>query len=156
MSAVMKNREYIAGALIASIGAFAIVEGRSYGVGSLTSMGSGFFPVALGVGMVALGIIMAVFPAAPTTGHANLHKVSAPDWRAAVAIAAGVILFIALANTTGLAPAIFGCVFASALGTRTTTAKEAAVLALGVMVFGVLLFRYGLKVPFPILAGVLY
>ena len=153
---MIRHRDHYAGALIAAIGAFAVVEGRSYGIGSLTAMGSGFFPVALGVGMILLGIAMAVLPQSAPTGHANLHKVSAPDWRAAAAIAAGVVLFILLANSTGLAPAIFACVFASALGTRQTTWKEALVLALGVMVFGVLLFRYGLQVPFPILAGVIY
>jgi len=66
-----------------------------------------------------------------------------------------VVLFILLADTAGLAPAIFACVFASALGTSRTTLTEALLLALGVMVFGVLLFAYGLKVPFPILTGVL-
>ncbi len=156
MNQFLKYREYIAGALMAAIGAFAVIEGQSYGIGSLTSMGSGYFPVALGIGLILMGILMVLFPQAAPTGHENLHKISAPDWRAALAIATGVVLFILLANSAGLAPAIFACVFASALGTRSTTLKEAALLALGVMVFGVLLFAYGLKVPFPIIAGVLY
>jgi hypothetical protein len=156
MSGHSRLREYIAGALIAGIGAFAVIEGRTYGIGGLSNMGSGFFPVALGVGMIALGVMMALFPQPAPTGHENLHKISAPDWRAAAAIAAAVALFILLANEAGLAPAIFACVFTAALGTRQTKLREALVLALGVTVFGVLLFAYGLKVPFPIIAGVLY
>jgi hypothetical protein len=156
MSGFTRYREHISGSLIAAIGAFAVVEGQTYGIGKLTSMGSGFFPVMLGVGMILCGVLMVLFPQTPVTGHANLHKVDAPDWRAAAAISGGVIMFMALAKAAGLAPAIFACVFVSALGVRKTTLREAALLALGVMVFGVLLFSYGLKVPFPIIAGVLY
>ena len=149
------HRDHIAGALIAAIGAFAVAMGQSYGFGDLHNIGSGFFPVVLGVGMILLGIAMAVWPQRSITGLVAHHKIGAPDWRAAAAITSGVALFILLANSAGLAPAIFACVFASALGTSRTSLKEALLLALGVTVFGVLLFAYGLKVPFPILTGVL-
>ena len=56
-------------------------------------------------------------------------------------------------SAAGLAPATFACVFAGALGTRGTRMTEAALLALGVTVFGVLLFSFGLKLQFPIIAG---
>ena len=50
----------------------------------------------------------------------------------------------------GLAPATFACVFVSAMGDRSATWKSAFLLALGITVFGVALFVYVLKVPFPI------
>ena len=160
MTAFARHRDYYAGALVALIGAGAIMEGQSYGIGTLTAMGSGFFPVALGAGLIALGVLMAAL-AAPASGmapalaaHSPGHALAAPDWRGAAGIAAAVALFIGLANAAGLAPATFACVFAGALGTRETTLKEAALLALGVTVFGVLLFSLGLKVQFPILRGV--
>ncbi len=137
---------------MALIGAGAIVEGQSYGFGTLGNIGSGFFPVMLGAGLVAMGALMAATAGRTAGDHA---AASAPDWRGTVAITAAVALFIALANAAGLAPATFACVFAGALGTRTTTAREAALLALGVTVFGVLLFSLGLKVQFPIIRGVL-
>lgn len=56
MTAFARHRDCIAGALVALIGAGAIVEGQSYGVGTLTAMGPGFFPVALGAGLVGLGV----------------------------------------------------------------------------------------------------
>jgi len=46
-------------------------------------------------------------------------------------------------------------VFVGALGTSSTRLVEAAVLAAAVTVFGVVLFRYGLQVQFPIIRGVL-
>lgn len=151
MTHFARNRDYYAGALSALIGAGAIFEGRQYGVGSLTDMGSGFFPVALGVGMVVMGVAMALARSPAPPGPA----VQAPDWRGAAAIIAAVALFIALADRAGLAPATFACVFVGALGTRTTKLIEAVILAAGVTVFGVLLFHYGLQVQFPILRGVM-
>lgn len=146
-----RNRDYFAGALMALIGAFAIVEGREYGIGTLTQMGSGFFPVMLGAGLILMGAIMAAVRSPAPDGHAA----SGPSLRGTLAIGAAVLLFMGLARTAGLAPATFASVFVGALGTRTTTSREAALLAAGVTVFGVLLFAFGLKVPFPVLAGVL-
>jgi hypothetical protein len=147
-----RNRDYYAGALVALIGAGAIAEGQSYGFGSLGDVGPGFFPVLLGVGLVAMGALMA---ATSGRGADSDASAAAPDRRGTVAIVLAVALFIALADTAGLAPATIACVFAGALGTRTTTWRQAALLALGVTVFGVLLFSLGLKVQFPIIRGVL-
>lgn len=151
MTSFERNRDYYAGVVVALIGAGAIAQGISYGVGNLYAMGSGFFPVALGTGMILLGILMAVFRAPSNAAHAA----SPPDWRGALAIALAVVLFILLAGSAGLLPAIFACVFVGALGTRTTTLREAAILAACVAIFGVLLFSLGLKIQFPILRGVL-
>ncbi len=151
MTHFARKRDYYAGALTALIGAGSIYEGQQYGIGGLADMGSGFFPVVLGVGMVVMGAVMAL---ARSPAPAD-HVAQAPDWRGAAAIIAAVALFIALADRAGLAPATFACVFVGALGTRTTKLVEAVLLALGVTVFGVLLFRYGLQVQFPIIRGVL-
>lgn len=151
MSRFARHRDYYAGALMALIGAGAIVEARSYGIGTPTQMGSGFFPAALGAGLILMGAIMAaIHNPAPDT-----HAAASPDWRGALAIASAVALFMLLARPAGLAPATFAAVFVGALGTRTTTLGEAALLAAGVTVFGVLLFSFGLKVQFPIITGVL-
>lgn len=155
MSSFQRNRDYYAGALMALIGAGAILEGTTYGVGKLTAMGSGFFPVALGVGLVLMGGLMAVFRAPAPADAPGSHAAGPPDWRGAAAIASAVLLFIALAKEAGLFPAIFACVSVAALGTRSTTLREAALLGLAVAVFGVLVFSLGLKVQFPILRGVL-
>ena len=151
MSRLAKHRDVFAGGLIALIGAGAIAEGWQLGIGGLSNMGSGFFPVMLGAALVLLGGAMAVIHAPAPAGH---HATS-PDWRGAAAIALAVVLFVLLADNVGLLPAIFACVFVAALGTRVTTLKEALLLAAGVTIFGIGLFSYVLKVPFPILRGVL-
>ena len=153
MSGFARHREHYAGLLIAAVGAGAIYEGAQYGIGTLTDMGSGFFPVMLGVGMIVMGALMAV--TRPAVGDGHGHGLQAPNWRGAAAIVAAVALFILLANRAGLAPATFCCVFVGALGTKGTRLVEAALLAAAVTVFGVVLFRYGLQIQFPILRGVM-
>jgi hypothetical protein len=42
------------------------------------------------------------------------------------------------------------CVFVAALGDKTSTLKNSAILAAGITVAGCFLFSYVLKVPFPL------
>ena len=151
MTGFDRHREHYAGLLIAAIGAGAIYEGSHYGVGTLTNMGSGFFPIMLGVGMILMGALTALMRPAAVEGHG----IQAPNWRGAAAIVAAVALFVILANRAGLAPATFACVFVGALGSSDTKLGQAAILAAVVTIFAIGLFRYGLQVQFPILAGVL-
>jgi hypothetical protein len=157
MSTVNK-RDYYAGALVALIGAGAAYQGSSYGIGTLAQMGSGFFPTAIGCGMILIGAAIAATgggaePAATTGLEDPHHAPTTMDWRGWVAIISGVALFMALCEFVGLLPAIFACVFVSAMGSTTTTWKEAAVLAAGVSAFGIALFSYLLQVQIPILRG---
>jgi hypothetical protein len=151
------KRDYYAGAFIALIGAGAAYEGSTLGIGSLAQMESGFFPTVIGVGMILVGAAIAVSggtagPAA--TGLEDPHHADSPmDWRGWIAIIAGVGLFMGLCEYAGLMPAIFACVFVSAMGSTTTTWKEAVVLAVCVTVFGIVLFAYGLQIQIPILRG---
>jgi hypothetical protein len=153
-----RNRDYFSGALMALIGAGTAYQGSQYGIGSLAAMESGFFPTVLGVGLVLVGAAIAASHSnagEATTGLENpSHGApAAMDWRSWIAIIIGVCLFIACSEYLGLMPAIFSCVFVSAIGSRSTSWKQALALALGVTVFGVLLFGYGLKVQIPILRG---
>ena len=55
MSSGGRRTDYYAGALVAVIGAGAAFVSSHYRVGTLTSMGPGFFPVALGVLLAVMG-----------------------------------------------------------------------------------------------------
>jgi Tripartite tricarboxylate transporter TctB family len=122
-------------------------------------MGSGFFPTAIGIGMILIGAAIAVSgegasPAAPEHTE-TVHSISRSfDWRGWIAIIAGICLFMAFSEYAGLLPAIFACVFVSAMGARTTSWKEAIVLAACVTAFGIALFSLGLKIQIPILRGI--
>src|SRR5262249_2662777 len=152
-----RKRDYYAGALIALIGAAASYEGSKYGIGSLDEMGSGFFPVAIGFAMILTGASIAISGGKmekQTPGPQLYAASSSVDWRGWIAIIGGTGLFIALAEYAGLLPAIFACVFISALGSKSTGWKEALILAACVTAFGIALFAFGLKVQIPILRGI--
>jgi len=133
------------------IGLGAALEGQNYNIGTMRQMGPGFFPVALGIILVLVGIMIAGSGFTGGTEDGETALPAKPDWRGWLCIIAGPLLFILFGKYGGLGPGTFACVFVSALGDRTSTWKSAFVLALGITVFGILLFTFILKVPFPVL-----
>ena len=145
-----QRRDYYAGALIMILGAGAAIVGSRYQIGTLTRMGPGFFPTALGTLLALIGVAIAgtaAYSKEPDTHSAESIK---PDWRGWFCIVAGAGLFIGLASHAGLVPATMACVFVSALGDRTNTWKEALLLAIGITFFGCLLFSYLLRIQIPL------
>ena len=110
-----------------------VVAGVGYGMGSLRQMGSGFFPVVLGV-------LMALDRAAllATAGRAAAGAAAEPpaetahlagplvQWRGWLCIIAGVLSFVVLGEHGGLVPASFVSVFIAALGDRANSVRAAA------------------------------
>jgi Tripartite tricarboxylate transporter TctB family len=141
-------RDFYAGLLLILVGLVAAEQGANYKLGSLTNMGPGFMPAALGGLLAILGILIAGSEALSKRPQEVAQM--RPDWLGWLCIIGGPIVFILLAERVGMAPAAFGCVFVAALGDRTTTWREAALLAAGVTVFGVVLFNVFLGVPLSI------
>jgi Tripartite tricarboxylate transporter TctB family len=148
------KRDYYAGGLMMLIGLGAAIEGSTYNIGSLVRMGPGFFPVALGVALLLMGILIAGTALTSNEGGDERFLPENPQWLGWFCIIAGPILFIVLGSFGGMIPAIFACVFVCALGEKTATVRSSLILAAGVTVFGVLLFYYLLRVPFPLLRGI--
>jgi hypothetical protein len=131
-------------------GLVALQEGWRLGTGTLSDMGPGFVPMALGVLLCGLGLIIALADQAdPST---DIAGPDAPDWRGTICILLGAVGFIVLGQHLGLAAAIFGSVFLAAIGDRSTTVGAALVLAACVAGAGCLLFGTILKIPIPLYA----
>lgn len=147
---IERRRDFYAGALIALIGVAAIAIGQQYGVGSLTAMKPGFFPVAVGVMLVLVGIAIAVVGGRGEEIDLAHSAMPRWDWRGGCCILAGTVCFIVLGQFFGLVPATIGCVFVAAMGDRKVEVVRAALLALAIAGLGVFLFHYQLKIPFPL------
>jgi putative Ca2+/H+ antiporter (TMEM165/GDT1 family) len=143
------KRDYYAGALMVLCGLLAAQDARHYAIGTLNQMGPGYFPLALGILLVILGIIIAG-TAGSGTDEKDHEQYPHNEWRGWFCIITGPALFIILGKYGGMVPATFACVFVSALGDRETTLKAALILAAGITVSGVILFAYLLKIPMPI------
>jgi uncharacterized membrane protein YhdT len=147
------KRDYYAGALMLVLGVGAAITGSGYNIGSFARMGPGFMPVALGIVLALLGLLIAGTALLSTEPDDSRFLPANPQWFGWLCIIGGPILFILLGTTAGMIPAVFACVFVCALGDKTGTIKSSAILAAGVTLFGVLLFHYLLSIPFPLLRG---
>jgi len=156
------NRDYYAGALVGAIGLGAAILGARYQIGTLTNMGPGFMPTALGILLAILGVAIAVLNARRQASGEKAMRVeshgiaapdSTPDWWGWGCIISGVLLFIVLADYAGLLLATFFAVFVSARGDRTASWKSSLLLAAGVTAFGIVLFSLILQVQIPIIRG---
>ena len=148
------KRDYYAGALMLLIGVGAAVTGTGYKFGSLARMGPGFMPVVLGIVLAFIGLLIAGTALGSSEPDDKKFLPANPQWFGWFCILSGPVLFIIVGEYGGMIPAVFACVFVSALGDKTATSKSSAILAAGVTVFGVLLFHYLLNIPFPLLRGV--
>ncbi|HZL39709.1 MAG TPA: tripartite tricarboxylate transporter TctB family protein [Pseudolabrys sp.] len=146
---LVKKRDFYAGGLMTLFGAAVTLDSMTYTLGTLTHMGPGMFPLMLGCTLTFVGVlILATAVVSPLTDNENILP-RKREWRGWGCILAGPILFIILGEYFGLVLATFACVFVPALGDRTATLKGSFYLASGVTFFGVLLFVYVLKIPFP-------
>ena len=148
MQALLAKRNRYGGLLIALVGIGAILQARQYTIGTLLDMGSGFFPLVLGVILVGCGITIAL--------GSSVHEeepgstpIDRADWRGWLCILGGLLCFLFIGGRFGMFPGTATCVFVAAMGDRTTTWRGALILALAVSTVGTLLFFYGLRVQLP-------
>ena len=155
MNKLTKDR--LGGALLVATGAAAVVAGVGYGVGSLREMGSGFYPVALGVLLALIGgVLFATASRGPdaylATAPAETAHLAGPvvQWRGWLCILGGALSFVVLGQHGGLVPASFVSVFVAALGDRNNSVRDAALLAALMTLLGVIVFHYGLHLLLPL------
>jgi hypothetical protein len=148
------KRDLFGGVLMVAIGLGSVLEGRNHTIGTLTDMGSGYFPIILGVVLAGLGVAIALTglsASAVDDAEDGQTGFQLPDWRGASAIVVSIVAFVFLGDRFGLAPATFVCVFIAALGDRESTLLETFLLASALTIIAVGLFAYLLQIPFPIL-----
>jgi hypothetical protein len=118
-------------------------------MGELTRMGAGFMPVVYGALLALVGVAIGVTAEKGDFGDDKTHPT---EWRGWLCILGGVLAFVLIGVYGGLAPATFAAVFISAMGDRGNTVRDAALLALGLVIAGTLIFSYGLNLQLPLFA----
>jgi hypothetical protein len=131
-----------------AIGLGAILQGRTYSMGTLSRMGPGFFPVSLGVILALAGAAIALTNR--FAEHEADEKALPPEWRGWFCISASIVAFVVLGKYGGLVPATFAIVFISALGDRQNTIKSALVLAGAIVLICLVVFWWALQMQFPL------
>lgn len=143
-----RRRDYIGGILLFLFGSVATVQGASYSVGSLTQMGPGFFPVALGVLLTLCGVALLI--ATTVSSPSEQKEQLRPEWAAWGYILGGIAAFVVLGKYGGLVPATFALVFISALADHQNTLRSALTLSLAMVSLTVVVFWWALQLQFPL------
>jgi len=143
-----KRTKDLVGLLMLMIGVGAMVEARTYNIGTLNHMGPGYFPVVLGAILAGIGGIMLIAAYLGPSGEVAEPKPS--QLRGWICIILGVVAFPIIGKYGGFVPATFAIVFISALGERENTLRGITALALAMVAFCIGVFWWGLSIQFPL------
>ena len=147
MSSFIKSpKDFWTGVLFLSFGAIAFAISRDYAFGSAGRMGPGYFPSVLSCLLMGFGVL------------ALLHGVrqrgadfGAFAWKQSATVLSSIMAFGFLLPRAGLIIALLVLIFGSASASVHFRFEwRATLLALGLLVFCVLVFVKGLGLPMPL------
>lgn len=133
----------LCGALFVAIGLFFLSESLGLEIGTAFRMGPGYFPMLLSGVLILLGVVILV-QAARVEGE----PVGPVAWRGMLLILPAPIIFGLTVRGLGFVPAVFVTAFVASFASTRMTLVLALVLSVLLAVFSVIVFSYGLGLPF--------
>ncbi|MGE5712591.1 MAG: tripartite tricarboxylate transporter TctB family protein [Betaproteobacteria bacterium] len=144
---IRSPKDFGAGLLYAGFGAAAILMALDYGMGSASRMGAGYFPTALGVLLMVIGIVSLV--RSFVSAGAPIGTIA---WKPAALVTSSTFLFGLLLRPAGLVPALVVLILVSAFASsRFRLQWRALGLMAALIAFCALVFVKGLGLPVPLL-----
>jgi hypothetical protein len=143
---VRVTTDLLTGVLFVALGAFAMVYGWRYALGTAARMGAGYFPLLISSGLLVIGAILVA--RSLLGGGEALGPIG---WRQLVFVLAGVLAFGLLIDRLGLLAAGILLVLAARAADRGFGVLETALLAVGLTLGAAALFSYGLGLPIKLL-----
>ncbi len=140
-----RNKNIWSGMMWVGVGSAAIFIARDYEFGSARHMGPGFFPSILGAILIAFGIC--IIAAGLRNTEQVKHRVSL---RAVVMLPLSLVLFGVLIENAGFIPAIVVTAFVSAAANKEFRIVEALLLSLLLTAASIMLFIWGIGLPYPL------
>lgn len=142
MPRIKNLNDVMVGLVLIALSIFALVIAWPLKPGTLDAMGPGFFPRSLA--FIEIGLGLAILVQGLTSEGAPFER-----WfpRQIFFVLASIGFFAVTIDRLGAVVAIMGTVLVSCLARRETRIVEALLVAVGMAVFVVLLFRVGLGLP---------
>lgn len=139
-------REYGGWLLLLLVSLYFVIQGTSYGLGTMQRMQAGTFPVLVGACLAIICVLM-LLRVPPEDEEARW------DVRPLAAVMAALVAFGLLVRTAGLVPAIWAAMAVAALGDPNVRWIRLAAVMAGVALAAWLLFTVMLRLPLPAFRG---
>ena len=143
------SKDLWSGLMFAGFGVLALYMGSNLSIGTAIRMGPGYVPRMLSYILIAVGIAIVV------------RAIIAPGdlidrlrWKPITMITIGVVVFALLFERAGLAPALVGLIFLSALGGQEFKVVETIVSCVVLTALCIVIFKLGLGMNISIIQGV--
>lgn len=149
---IANRQDFCAGVFFMLAGIATMIISESYRIGTAGRMGPGYFPMALGGLLTALGLVVAAQGVARVKEDVPLPPLS---FRPLFFVLGSVALFGVLLEALGFVLCTLLLIGTSSLAYHEPRWREIALAAAALTVFSVAVFGYGLKLQFPLWPPVL-
>ena len=141
-------KDFWSGLLFMAIGAFALVYGSKYTIGTAARMGPGYFPRILGILLLLFGGLIA-----QRAFRLKGEPVPAWKWRPTLLVLGSVVLFGAIVKPVGMALSTVILILLASAASHEFRAREALIAGVLLAVLAVGVFVVGLSLQLPIWPG---
>ena len=144
---IKNKKDFISGIMLFCIGLTVLLVARGYRLGTAFRMGPGYFPVALSILLIALGLIM-VGMALKSGKEEAIPKLA---WRPVLVVAVAVALFGLFIDSAGLIVMTFVMSVVSRFSRPRYPWVETVILSVVLSATCAAIFYFGLNVQMPLL-----
>ena len=138
-----KSQEAVSGLMFLAIAIYVSVSTLlGLDIGGLEQMGPGFFPLALGIILGIIGVLVLLGAKPDEDDQLPVN------WRAVILIGGAPIAFGLTVRTLGLVPALLISVAMATLSSAKIKPLGGAAIIVGVTLFCVVVFKFGVRVPY--------
>ena len=145
MATLLKNKDFLAGALFVAAGAIFFWIGRDYGMGTSRRMGPGYFPTVLSVIMMVIGAGVLL------VSLRSKEQAAGIAWRGIASVVLGTVAFGVLIRGGGILIAVAALVLISAAGNPQSRWLPMVVFAAAMAALCWLIFVKSLGLPIPVI-----
>lgn len=148
MKRIGHPKDFWSGLLFVGIGAFALIYGTRYTIGTAARMGPGYFPRILGILMVVLGLILAL-----RSLRSHGDPVPRWKWRPTLLVLGSVVLFGAIVKDVGMAISTVLLIMVASAASHEFRVRDSLISGVALAVLAVGVFVIGLSLQLPIWPG---
>lgn len=142
-------KDVVGGGAFALLGVYIAITASSFGLGTTSRMGAGYYPLLLGITAILLGLAIVI------VGLLEAAEAPRIAWKPFAAVVAGLLAFYLLVDRAGLIPAVIGLVSLSSLADDDIGPVGSITLALAIAAATWLIFVVGLQLPVAGIEGLL-